>query len=78
MKKRKIIDIAYKLERILLQFIETEEFIDTLVKRLKMSKCTVTFKINLYKLLKKHPLLNHSNKSMHCFKNFLRQIKLIC
>ena len=32
-----------------------------------MSKGTITFKIILYKLLKTHPLLKHSNKSMHYF-----------
>ena len=36
------------------------------------------FKINLYKQLKKYPLLKHSNKSMHYFKNFFQEIKLIC
>ena len=43
-----------------------------------MSKSTITFKINIYKLLKKYPLLKHSNKSLRYFKNLFRQIKLIC
>ena len=51
-EKRKIINIAYKQGQILHQFKESEEFIDTLVKRLKISKSIITFKINLYKLLK--------------------------
>ena len=45
--------IAYKQGQILNQFRESEEFIDILVKILKMSKSTIMFKINLYKLLKK-------------------------
>ena len=45
--------IAYKQGQILNQFRESEEFIDIYVKILKMSKSTIMFKINLYKLLKK-------------------------
>ena len=77
-EKSKIISIAYKQGQILNQFKESEKFINILVKRLKMSKSTITFKINLYKLLKKYPLLKHSNKSMHYFKSFFPQINLIC
>ena len=49
----------YKIKnqrQILHHFKESEEFIDTLVKRLKMSKSTITFKTFLYKLLKTYPL----------------------
>ena len=51
-EKRKIINIAYNQGYILHKFKESDEFIDTQVKRFKMSKTTITFKINLYKLLK--------------------------
>ena len=51
-EKRKIINITYKQGRILHQLKEFEEFIDTLVKRLKISKSAIPFKMNLYKLLK--------------------------
>ena len=64
-KKRKIINIAYKQGQILHQFKESKEFIETIVKRLKMSKSTRAFKIDLYKLIKKYPLLKHSSKSLH-------------
>ena len=77
-EKRKIIDIAYHQEYILHQFKESEKFIDTLIKSMIMSKSTITFKINLCKLLKKFLLLKHSTKSLHYFKNFFYQIKLIC
>ena len=77
-EKRKIFNIVYKQGRILHQLKEFEEFIDTLFKRLKMSKRAISFKINLYKLLKKFPLLKHCKKSMHYFKNFFRNIKLTC
>ena len=71
-----MISTAYNQAYILHKFKKPDEFTDTLAKRLKMSKSTITFKINLYKLLKKLPL--HSNKSIHYFKNFFRQIKLVC
>ena len=51
-EKRKIINITYKQGRILHQLKEFEEFIDTLVKRLKISKSAISFKMNFYKLLK--------------------------
>ena len=69
-EKRKIINIACEQGKILHQYKESEEFIDTAVKKLKTSKSTFTFKINLYKVLKKNPLLKLSNKSIHYFKNF--------
>ena len=60
-EKSKIISIAYKQGQILNQFKESKKFINILVKRLKMSKSTITFKINLYKLLKKYPLFPQIN-----------------
>ena len=47
MKKRKLINIAFNQRQILHQFKESEEFIDTLIKRLKMSKSTIMFEIFL-------------------------------
>ena len=74
-KKRKIINISYNQGQIVYQFKESEEFIDTLVKRLKMSKSTITFKISLYKLLTKYSLLKkHSSKSMHSLKTFFSRL----
>ena len=54
-EKRKVINIAHNQGYILHKFKESEEFFDTLIKSLKMSKSTITFKINLYKLLNKIP-----------------------
>ena len=47
MKKRKLINITFNQRQILYQFKESEEFIDTLIKRLKMSKSTIMFEIFL-------------------------------
>ena len=62
-EKRKMITSVYMITSLLHQFKESNEFFDTLVKRLKMSKSTDCF-------TKKYPLLKHSKKSMHYFKNF--------
>ena len=43
---------AYHQGYILHKFKESEEFTDTLLKSLKMSKSNITFKINLYKLFR--------------------------
>ena len=56
-KKRKAINIAYHpRQHILNKFQESEEFINTLIQSLKMSKSKIPFKIKLYRLLKKFPL----------------------
>ena len=73
-EKRKVINIGYNQGQILHYFTESEGFIDTLVKRLIMSKITITFKISLYKLLKEYPLIKHSNLSMHYFEKVFLQI----
>ena len=46
--KRKVINIAYKQGKILHHFEGSEEFIETIVKGLKLSKSTITFRFNLY------------------------------
>ena len=71
-KKEKIINTGQTQGQTLHQLKESEEFIGTLVKRLNISKITITFRINSYKLLKKYPLLKHFNNSMYYFKNFFK------
>lgn len=46
--KTKIINVAYKQGQILHQFKGSKEFIETIVKGLKLSKSTITFRFNLY------------------------------
>ena len=71
-----MINIAYKQAKILHQFKESKEFIETMVKRLKMSKINMTFQINLYKIKTIHSANISTN---HCItlNTFFRQIKLI-
>lgn len=75
-EKQNVINDAYRQGYILPKFKESEEFIET-VKKLGISKSPVAFKINLYKLFKKFLLIKQSTKSMHWFKYFFLQIKLI-
>lgn len=48
-----------------------------MVKYLRINKSTITFKLNLYKLIKKKPKLRNSTVSVFHFKNRFEQIKLI-
>lgn len=59
-EKRKALNIAYHQGYILHKFKESEEFINALIKTLKMSKGTMTFTISLHKLLRKITLLKQS------------------
>ena len=59
-EKRKVINIAYHQDYTLHKFKESEEFINTLIKALKMSKFTIVFTISLHKLLRKFTLLKQS------------------
>lgn len=44
-------------------------------KWLQIRKDTITFKVNLYKLLKKFPILTKSIISLNFCKNYFQQIK---
>ena len=77
-EKQNAINIAYHQGHILHKFKISKYFIDTLIKNLKMSKSTVKFKTNLYKLLQKFPLLRLSTRSMHYFKTIFWEIELFC
>ena len=71
-EKQNTINIAYHQGHILHKFKDCKELIGRLVKNLKMSKSTITFKINLCKLLRKFPLLRQSTKSIISKKLFGR------
>ena len=75
-KAEKKKDYAYVLKQgyILKKFKNTEQFFETL----GLSKCTVYFKINLYKLIKKYPHLKNPHLSVQYFKNNFKMMKLVC
>ena len=49
-----------------------------MVSKLKIHKSTIIFKINLLKLIEKHPELMKSSATLTFLKNYLRDIKKIC
>ena len=69
-------DYAYVLKQgyILKKFKNTEQFFETL----GLSKCTIYFKINLYKLIKKYPHLKNPHLSVQYFKDNFKMMKLLC
>ena len=49
-----------------------------MVSKLKIRKSTSIFKINVFKLIGKHPKLMKSSESLTFLKNYLKGIKKIC
>ena len=58
-------------------FKEKEKFIQ-MVGKLKIHKSTIVFKINLFKLIEKHPKLLKSSVTLTFLKNYFKDIKQIC
>ena len=56
---------------------EKERFTE-LVNELGIHKNTITFKINVFKLCKKHPKLLKSSIGLGFFENYHKDIKAIC
>lgn len=53
-KKQNVINLTYSQGYLLHKFKESKKLID-IVKELGISKSTISFKVSLYKLLKKFP-----------------------
>ena len=49
-----------------------------MVKKLKIHKSTVIFKINVFKLIEKYPKLMGSSVTLTFLKNYLKDIKKVC
>ena len=49
-----------------------------MVAKLKIHKSIIIFKINVFKLIEKHPKLMKSLVTLTFFKNYLKDIKKIC
>ena len=58
-------------------FKEKGKFIER-VGKLKIHKSTIVFKINVFKLLEKHPKLAKSSVTLTFLKNYFKEIKQIC
>ena len=68
-KKKSIIPIAFHQEKVFKWFKDKENFIK-LVKEFKVHKSTIIFKINILKLIDKHPKLMKSSKTLGVLKNY--------
>ena len=74
-KRKGIIAVAFRQGKVFKHFKEKEKFIK-MVGKLKIHKSTIIFKINLSKLIEKHPKLMKS--SVTFLKNYFKYIKQIC
>ena len=76
-KNRGIINVAYHQGQVFKRFKEKEKFTE-LVNELGIHKNTIIFKINVLKLCKKYPKLFKSSIGLGFFKNYHKEIKVIC
>ena len=76
-KNKGIIDVAYHQGQVFKRFKEKEKFAK-LVSELGIHKTTIIFRINIFKLCKKHPKLLKSSIGLGFFKNYHKDIKAIC
>ena len=72
-----IINVAYYQGQVFKRFKEKEKFAK-LVSELGIHKTTIIFRINIFKLCKKHPKLLKSSIGLGFFKNYHKDIKAIC
>ena len=76
-KNKGIINVAYHQGQVFKRFKEKEKFAK-LVSELGIHKTTIIFRINIFKLCKKHPKLLTSSIGLGFFKNYHKDIKAIC
>ena len=76
-KKKNIISIAYHQGKVFKRFKDKEKFIK-LVNEFKVHKSTIIFKINIVKLIDKHPTLMESSVTLGFLKNYYKDITQIC
>ena len=76
-KNKGIINVAYHQGQVFKRFKEKEKFAK-LVSELGIHKTTIIFRINVFKLCKKHPKLLKSSIGLGFFKNYHKDMKAIC
>ena len=77
MKKKGIISVAYHQGKVFKRFKEKEKFVK-LISELGIHKTTIIFKINVFKLREKYPKLLRSSIGLGFFKNYQKDIKVVC
>ena len=73
-KKKGIISTAYHEGKVFKRFKDKENFI-RLVMESKVHRCTIIFKINIFKLIDKHAKLRKSPATLSFLKNYYKDIK---
>ena len=76
-KRKGIISVTYHKGKVFSRFPEKETFV-RLVGNFKIHKNTLRFKINVFKLIEKHPKLMKSSETLTFLKNYFEDIKQIC
>ena len=77
MKNQRIINVTYHQGQIFKRFKEKEKF-TKLATELGIHKNTIIFRINVFKLCKKHAKLLKSSIGLGFFKNYHKDIKAVC
>ena len=77
MRNKGIRNVAYHQGQVFKRFKEKEKF-TKLVTELGIHKNTIIFRINVFKLCKKHPKLLKSSIGLGFFKNYHKDIQAIC
>ena len=77
MRKKGIINVAYYQGQVFKKFKENKKFTE-LSTELGIHKNTIIFRINVFKLCKKHTKLLKSCIGLGFFKNYHKDIKAIC
>ena len=75
--KKNIIFFAYQQSRVFRNFKENRKF-KSLVEQFKKAKGTVTFQINIAKLVDKYPTMMTSSVALNILKSYYKDIKNIC
>ena len=70
-KRKGIIAVAFHQGKVFKRFKEKEKFLQ-MVEKLKIHKNTIIFKINLFKLIEKHPKLMKSSVTLTFLKNYFK------
>ena len=70
-------EIVYHQGKVFSRFREKENFL-TLVSRLGIHKNTIVFKINIFKLINKHPRLMKPSVTLSILKNYLKDVRQTC
>ena len=76
-KTKGIISVGFYQGKAFKRVKEKEKFIQ-IVGKLKIHRSTIVFKINVFKLIEKHPKLMKSSVTLTFLKNCFKHIKQIC